>query len=234
MMVETSSIISPVALGLLIGQAYTQVTTEEGPNLGRRRLLAWEWLGEWLRYCEGLSQGGGKYEKTDRVAELGRLKAEGLVFMATGEGGPAHRNVWDHMKKHVGYPVVAFEQEGYFLRHKDRRRPFLPLEVRISMAAHYGMGAILVPNKPDALNENDHHDSVFKMSGAKYCFATLGYPHEQFQRRRGTWAEFTGVPIVRTASTSLRTERLIEEDDYPTFLTMIVRLADRWESPARR
>ncbi len=123
-------------------------------------------------------------------------KTTGVLNAAGMEGHWGHQKAIDYMATTVDVPILLLEGPEYFIRHPERRKPFLPLLVRISMWALYPETGIISVSPPKAhgINEDDHYQNVFQTTEAMFSFAEAGDPHEFEKRARGEWAAFTQIP----------------------------------------
>lgn len=216
---ERGEPIVKVSLIDFLTRANNFLTQELGPNLERRRRLAPDWLGFWILDL--------KYSRKDQrpalLLPLDRIRRyqdpdfpTGVLFAGALEGHQGHREAVNWMLRFVR-PIILFEQDDY-VATKERKAPFLPLEVRLSMWSYYHPNLILsvMPKREPGVPENEHYQSIFETIGADYCFATEDDSHVEEKRKRGKSAYFTLIPYVDTESTTLRVQKLAPDDEDPT------------------
>jgi len=214
--------------------SYLHLITEPGPNLDKRRELELSdsWLWFWVDYLEAFEHHQDfnhahlvsfeklaeaiKIEKENatviKVPEDGGGASSGVLFVGGLEGHEGHRLAVDWMLRHVNVPVVLFEQDEYF-NIKERKKPFLPLQVRLSMWSYYNRNLFMsvLPLKEEGVSERRHYQNLFDRIDADFCFATSGDPHEEEKRGRGKEAYFTLIPYRNVPRTTLRVQKLFED-----------------------
>lgn len=193
------------------------LTTEPGPHLNERREYSRDWLRWWTDYIKAL-----KFDQRPALLlPIGHIrryndqdKRTGVLFAGGMEGHRGHRNAVDTMLSFVK-PILLFEQDEY-LASKERKAPFLPLNVRLSMWSLYSPDLIIsVLSKRDpGVSEKDHYQAIFDLTGADYCFATEGDPNQEEKRTRGKPARFTLIPFTPTVPTTFRVQKLDSEQDF--------------------
>lgn len=221
---KSSLILAPWILQTVLIQARDYAASAPGPHLSRRELLVPLWLNFWIALAQNNS-GHLENEKLirsyrtipfDSVGEVvkkltAEKKTTGVLNAAGMEGHWGHQRAVNYMATKVDVPILLLEGPGYFILHSDRRKPFLPLIVRISMWALYsGIGLISVspPKSPD-VSEDEHYQNVFLMTRASYSFAEEDDPHESDKRSRGKWKDFTQIPHFDEMG-NLRTSNIVE------------------------
>jgi hypothetical protein len=211
--------------------SYLHLITEPGPNLDLRieLELSENWLTYWVDYLKAFEHHQDlnhahivpfeklseviKVEKENakviKVPEDGGGASSGVLFVGGLEGHEGHRLAVDWMLRHVNVPVVLFEQDEYF-SVKERKRPYLPLEVRLSMWSYYNRNLFMsvLPLKEEGVSDREHYQNLFDRVYADFCFATSGDPHEEEKRGRGKEAYFTLIPYRNVPRTTLRVQKL--------------------------
>jgi hypothetical protein len=198
-LIQMGKVLAPAFLGTLINDARDFLINEPGPNRIRRMMYVPDWLDYWHDKLRRMStkpdQNTDRLVPSDRILSLEVLNRRfnelrdqdlktGIWNMATGEGGPSHREAWNHSLKRIRHVAVLFEQREYFNQHSGRRKPCLPEAMRSSLAIHYGLYVSLAPVKTENLSEAEHYLNVFIKSGADINFTTCGFPHYLDQLNR--------------------------------------------------
>ncbi len=192
------------------------LTREPGPHLAERREYSIDWLRWWSEFI--------KAQRTDQrpglllpIEHIRRYKdpdiITGVLFAGGMEGHRGHRHAVNWMLSFVR-PVLLLEQDEY-LASKERKAPFLPLNIRLSMWSFYSPDLIIsvLPKRNPEVSEKDHYQTIFDATGAEYCFATEGDPNQEEKRVRGKPATFTLIPYAPAAPTTFRVQRLDSEVD---------------------
>ena len=199
--------------------------SEPGPHLAERQAFSYDWLRWWTAYINN--------KKADQrpalllpLAHIRRYKDPdircGVLFAGGMEGHRGHRNAINWMLSFVE-PIILLEQDEY-LASKERKAPFLPLNVRLSMWSFYSPHLIIsaLPKRNPEVSEKDHYQAIFNATQAEYCFAAEGDPNREEKRARGKAAGFTLIPYTPTAPTTFRVQKLdsepSESDDFLSVL----------------
>ena len=222
-MLESNRPIDPVTLKTFLEKANNLLVTTPGPNLIERQLLAPEWLGWWIDYLKDagkLIKQKGTITNIDNIKKItAKTRPTGVLFAGGFEGHPGHRGSVKYMEGdcHVR-PIILLEQDSY-IAGKDRKGPFLPLEVRLSMWSYYSKNIVvsvlpeppkpLEPNEEDSLNI--HYQKIFDQTGADYCFADGKDRLVETKTSRGAIANFTHIPHIEYVSTTERVQQLCED-----------------------
>lgn len=227
-MLDEHIVLSPSVLINVLGDAAKFLSTADGPHLLQRKEFVPSWFNFWhelllpqAQIAEGLTNypfvGHLGVRTVGRVADYVKKRSgeSGVQNMGGGEGTEGHLASYTYMRKVLGEPstvVWAFEQDSYFARHKERRLPFLPLPVRLSMAVCLGVDVVTVypeaPDSPDANVLNNHYLRLFRMLGVGYSFADELDPYVDTKSQRGRTDRPTIIPHLDVPSTRERVERL--------------------------
>lgn len=210
-MLSTGNPIDLLLLSHFLSQANYYLITEPGPNREQRAAAAHDWLGWWREHLRDGKKNRASLVPISEVASIieGGGPA-GVLFMGGGEGHSGHRFAVERMS--LVRPVLLFEQDEY-LKAKKREKPFLPLEVRLSMWSYFKPGLVIsvTPEKAVGVSEKEHYQAVFDATGADYCFVTEGDPNQEEKRARGKQSPITLIPRVDTPSTTLRVQKLFPD-----------------------
>lgn len=228
-MMERKEIFSPKILFAILQQAKEFLMNEPGLYKTDRQNLAPLWFDYWE---ELIKEKIGQREKAKsnfvqglHLIQFNKVKSflegegrdGGVLFVAGAEGHYGHVQAAKFMKMLVDTVVWAFEQDSY-ISAKDRRAPFLPLPVRLSMWDYFGIDIVTVsPEKDVNIPVNDHYKSLFDNLGAKYCFATEDDPNLDLKIQRGELALFLVIPKVRVETTTDRVQKLFPRLEIPNF-----------------
>lgn len=219
---ETKRILGVAMLAQIMKDATLQLVSTPGPHLWERQNGVGSWVLWWADYFDQRAQGEQKLElvnTTDvasleeiamKVKKLKSTSSSGVLLAATAEGTDGHRFAIDWMKDCVSFPILLLEDEGYFQRQTERRKPFFPTSIRLSMWAMYGVMTGLIPDKPQGLDEGNFYDNLVHHLGVDYSFASSEDPHAETKIRRGKReAFFTKIPEWMSVHTSDRTQKLM-------------------------
>lgn len=242
-MMEKNVVISPEKALEALKEAYELLTTAPGPNLERRKVLAVGWFNYWqdllVRFsrcpCGDLVDSGAKLVGFKNLS--GFLKDKyggintGMLFVAGAEGHEGHVHAAKYMSEMVPVTIWGFEQPEY-MKTKERRANFLPLELRLSMwACMPNISHLTVlPLNTSGISDSEHYNDLFKMSGVMYFFAHEKDPNLSEKLLRGKQdlpKEVRTIPDLPTVRTTDRVKRLIpdltlnEEDSFTEFLSMV-------------
>lgn len=218
-MIARQEVLAPAVLATVLKQAKDFLVTQPGPNLARRRQLAPPWLDYWLDKIENWfdlenSRPGFvcsyKLMTFNEVADFLKrnqlVESSGILFVAGAEGHEGHVRAAKYMAWHCQAPIWVFEQNSYLMK-KERKLPFLPLEVRLSMWQRSPLSVLTVaPEKLPAVSESEHYLGLFKQLGARYCFADDRDPNREEKIKRGELADFLIISHLPVASTTERVE----------------------------
>jgi len=237
-MLEKEEILAPSVLLKILTRAEQFLVETPGPNWELRHLLAPRWFGYWQeliwkkekdypkRAVYVKSDSSKPFEKVGKY--LKHLKRTGspymeggVLFVAGAEGHEGHIYAASHMSSYE-FCIWVFEQDEYFV-NKKRKAPYLPLPVRLSMWAHWGIDVVTVaPLRNPQVSEKDHYQALFNQTGAHYCFATEDDPNLQEKISRGKpnpiqimRRQIEPVPIIpklNVFSTSDRVSRLFDNN----------------------
>ena len=237
-LISQGKILGISMLSEVMNLALVQLVTTAGPHMNNRKEGVVSWVLWWAKFLEQNKDPKGKMELVqsgniatleeikDRIDGLQGEETSGVLLMAAGEGTEGHRFAVDWMRGHVYFPILLLENVDYFHRHPDRRKPFLPLAVRLSMWPAYGVMTGLVPDKPEAEDENTFYRRLVREQlGAHYSFSGSKDPNKQDKEKRGRYQSwFTEIPESDDPRTSERVERLFGgsqildgESDEPEF-----------------
>lgn len=208
----------PEHLTLALSRAKEFLITEPGPNLLRRRHFAPIWLDFWgklsQQFCNQRTESRPGFTRSGNLWPFGKIRdcvegeVSGALFVAGAEGHYGHVYAAQFMGMWVT-PVWAFEQDSYFAT-KERRNPFLPLELRLSMWEHFGIDYLTVsPERDSDVDLNTHYARLFQKLGVTYCFATEGDPDLVEKIDRGAISPFRIIPRVSVPSTTVQVEHLL-------------------------
>ncbi len=179
---EQSIVYSPGVIIEALKVAKDCLDNYPGENIEQRRATSEGWLGWWIEELARCTDNGFAFMKTYNVNEFNKLgeeflKSNQLVdflngkpipavwFVAGLEGHEGHRYALDSIlsKKRI-IPVIVIEREEYLLR-KDRKYPFLPLELRVSMYSHYlrrrGNRGIILCNPYSTFVSDQYLDDIY-------------------------------------------------------------------------
>ncbi len=222
---EESKSFAPEVMITIMSAAVWQVIETVGPNQMFRTNAVAGWV-EWWRLfyaelCERPCFMGKEVVENPNVMSVkemgGRIfeknlddgTSTGVLLMATGDGTAGHRYAANWMKRFVQIPIVLLEQDGYFKQNPDRRKPYFPPEVRLTMWAHFGVWTGLIPDRPKELEKGKFYDDLVKNLGVDYSFATVGDPNLTTKIVRGKKrASFTTIPNDEAPHGSDLTRRL--------------------------
>jgi glycerol-3-phosphate cytidylyltransferase-like family protein len=204
----------PVAKNELIKflvAANSYLINTPGPNQERRQKLSNSWLKHWINLLINMDDAiHGRIVTIDNLHKIvSQNQSEGestsVLFAGGFEGHIGHVSCLNHMLECINHPIVLLERDEY-VGNKERRHPFLPLEVRLSMTAYYSNRLIVsvLPKPDESIESTNHYNEIFQVIGAEYCFAESGDPLATLKRSRGKDAEFTLIPHVDTPSTTER------------------------------
>src|SRR3989339_1775471 len=144
-LISQGKILGISMLSEVMNLALVQLVTTAGPHMNNRKEGVVSWVLWWAKFLEQNKDPKGKMElvQSGNIATLKKIKdridglqgeeTSGVLLMAAGEGTEGHRFAVDWMRGHVYFPILLLENVDYFHRHPDRRKPFLPLAVRLSM-----------------------------------------------------------------------------------------------------
>lgn len=224
-MLWTGKVIAPAVLRLhLLPEAKDQLLNIEGPHQSVGQILGAIWMEGIMDRLAQYPDEGVFYSMSHKLTTLPELKrrltihssngrTSGTLFMATGEGNSGHLWAWDWMHRYVDYPVGLFEPDQYFANNPDRRKPFLPLSIRLSIASHFGLYATVLEPRDKNEPEDIYYQRMFNLTGAIYSFATYDDPNWVQKTRRGAWANFTLIPDLDTPHTSDAAQKLMPDVD---------------------
>jgi hypothetical protein len=230
-LLEYELALSPRVLIDSLRKAQDFLETTPGPNQDVRSRLAETWLGYWIDFLTPLRDNylpQEDYVNTAKVKAYDRLVTRPLLgtsfgglFVAGLEGHEGHRfavnRIQELGEQWAFSPILVFEQDEYFDRYKDRK-PFLPLEVRLSLWQYYlDRGYVTVSPFPSVeVPLNEHYANLAKSLNLAYCFSDEEDPNVLDKVRRGYMKDlrFKAVlPHLRTVSTSGLTKRLLPDID---------------------
>jgi len=197
-MVESQLVISPLNVYMALKEAENLLTTHPGPNLERRQRLAPRWFGYWKQLLEKRLTSNdveliGSDDKLIGFEYLASFlqrkyanKDTGITFNAGAEGHEGHLHAAKYMANNVPIAIWALEQAEY-MKQKERKAHFLPLELRLSMWFYEPSVSHLavLPKDPLGKYDNDHYNGLFIRSGAKYFFVHEKDPHLKEKLKRG-------------------------------------------------
>lgn len=233
-MLARKEVLSPLVITKVLLEAREFLTTEPGPNLEKRRRIVPPWISYWTTRLVGLTAyslietrpGFVRSEKLmtyDRVGgwleERGCQNYAGVLFVAGAEGHAGHVYAANYMasQRVRGRPlfsVWSFEQDSY-LMCKERKAPFLPLELRLSMWNFHRPEIITVsPEKRTDVSDKDHYDKLFKLLGVKYCFADEKDPYRDQKIQRGRTDINVIIPHIDIEGTTERVEKLMPDTEF--------------------
>jgi hypothetical protein len=222
-LVESGKIMGVAMLSQIMTDASWQLITTPGPHVWEREKGAGSWILWWAEYFNKRLADNSKRELVEsrnvgtleeiglKVKSLGHDFSSGLLLAATAEGTDGHRFAVDWMKEYVSLPILLLEDEGYFQRHPQRRKPFLPISVRISMWATYGILTGLIPDNASGMEEGSFYDNLVRnRMEVDYSFASAGDPQARAKVKRGKKSGFfTTIPEFDSWHTSDRTQKLM-------------------------
>lgn len=204
---------SPAVVRRALSQASVFLSTEPGPHLSERQVMAEDMFPYWDCFLRKLNPVEGDFvacpalRPFEEVYSLPEIERARVVFGAGFEGHFGHVWTAQWLKKPKsmfcdgqkvlgsGPTILALEQESYFTdpeAGKTRTEPFLPLPLRLSMWGLWGFDAVtVIPEKPAQAKTGPFHDEVFrKLVGGKdrgFCFTAADDPFrvEKILRGRG-------------------------------------------------
>lgn len=195
-MIDRKVVFGPTLLRKVLSEANDYLTTAEGPNLERRKVIVPPWFDYWRDLLvftpewteEGLIDSGNKLQYFENIKEILSLqpnKTSGGLFVAAAEGHAGHIHAAEYMSGEVDVVVWGFEQESYMLG-KPRGGSFLPLEVRLSMWFYMKNIDILtvIPEIDEGTGVNEHYDSLFEQLGIDVMFYDENDPYAELKSRR--------------------------------------------------
>jgi hypothetical protein len=210
-LISFGKILAPAYLGTLLVQTRTFLIETPGENQAQRKLLVPKWLDYWIDLASGLAKTGNFIDQKliphpnivslDQMAEKFKEsdKFSGIWNMATGEGSPAHRLIWQRsMAKAPAGVGLLFENDLYFDQHPGRRHPCLTQAMRASMAAYFGLLVSVAPDRTADISESDHYRKIFDISNATVNFTTKQNQHWQdiFQRNHPDFQHLVLIPTI--------------------------------------
>lgn len=220
---SSEMVISPKLLVKILEEALLYLTETPGLNISIRQLFSASWIGWWIKYLNTLPITNSDLIPSKKIkTRLSKIKEElftehqnnktsGLLLMGGGEGTEAHRYAQDWVAKFVDLPVLLFEPPEY-VNKKSRGGRFLPLSMGVSMWAHYPNTSFigLIPKNTENVSADIFYQSVHDEAGAQFHFASENDPNCYSKIKRGKLADFCLIPSLDTASTTIRTRKLMD------------------------
>lgn len=222
-MVEHQKVFAPWLAKKALIQAKNKLMSEHGPHLDQRRELAPKWLDPWINDILGQGQTcGSQLVSSTKIMPIDKIKKyliktgswrnSSVLNVAGAEGHPGHRYAADYMVERGFFPIWVFEQDSYFHEYKVRKEPFLSLELRLSMWSHYFNDCILTvaPECDSGASLNNHYQTLFNQTGARYSLAYLGDPNLPQKINRGEFRPDLIIPVLPDVQrTTNRVRRLL-------------------------
>jgi hypothetical protein len=220
---------TPSTIRIALIEALNCLNTFPGPNLEFRRQHSEGWLGWWIEELSHYDQPDYYLMKTYNILDFDSIH-ENLIekriddfrgrriptiwFVAGLEGHEGSRFAIEHvLRSNKIAPYIIFENETY-MKGKERKNFFLPLELRLSMYSHYfrkrDNRVILstnwyssMPNK----QQSEMYEYLFNQLHGYICLANADDPqdvlHSKMQRSQFFPTELL-IPHLDVPSTTER------------------------------
>lgn len=175
-------IFSPEAMVKGLERAYYCLTHVPGPHLETRKTFADGWINWWIEEFRSYSPTGYPFVINHNIHSFDKLsglitRTPWEIILASGnrmpyiwdiaglEGHEGSREAVDEvLAKDLIQPILVFEQDNFFM-HKVRKKPYLPLVLRLSMWSTYiarrGNHALLTVN-PYVMNDKENFDVIYE------------------------------------------------------------------------